>query len=153
MLGRKASVSTSGDSYKTARSHCRPQTAITTTTRRSFRRRPRSLHLQLEPNHAFDPRPQLRRKSVREWSTGSGRRKELGGAVPYTRRAVSGWRKVDEMKNMCRLSSAVESLPIPSSGSFDLGSGGWLNTALERSRTVTPSGMTFATTTSEWGGI
>ncbi|KAG8893052.1 hypothetical protein FRC01_013801, partial [Tulasnella sp. 417] len=43
-----------------------------------------------------------------------------------------------------RLSSPMEFPPTPSSGSFDLGSRS--NTALGRSRTVTPGGMTFTTT-------
>ncbi|KAG8926804.1 hypothetical protein FRC01_008346, partial [Tulasnella sp. 417] len=43
-----------------------------------------------------------------------------------------------------RLSSPMEFPPTPSSGSFDLGSRS--NTALGRSRTVTPGGMTFNTT-------
>ncbi|KAG8921439.1 hypothetical protein FRC00_008643, partial [Tulasnella sp. 408] len=164
-LGRRISVATSNITYTTARSKSRPRTAFTTTTTtRSFARRAPPLHLQLDPNQVFYPRPQL----PEQRAYGSGlldRDEEEGVVLRYDTPAgvVSEWRgdedgardgqgqqrRAGESKNAYRLSSPMEFPPTPSSGSFDLGSGGGSNTALGRSRTVTPGGMTFATTTSE----
>ncbi|KAG8957213.1 hypothetical protein FRC00_004323, partial [Tulasnella sp. 408] len=163
-LGRRISVATSNITYTTARSKSRPRTAFTTTTTtRSFNRRAPPLHLQLDPNQVFYPRPQL----PEQRAYGSGlldRDEEESVVLRYDTPAgvVSEWRgdedgaregqpqrRAGESKNAYRLSSPMEFPPTPSSGSFDLGSGGGSNTALGRSRTVTPGGMTLATTTSE----
>ncbi|KAG9020640.1 hypothetical protein FS837_008031, partial [Tulasnella sp. UAMH 9824] len=139
--------------HTTARSKSRPRTAFTTTTRSSTRGPP-PLQLQLDPNQVFYPRPQ----PPEQRAYGSGlldRDEEESVLVRYDTPAgvVSEWRGDEDggggQQRRGKISSPMEFPPTPSSGSFDLGSGGGSNSAFGRSRTVTPGGMTFATTTSE----